>query len=87
MATLEDIERFIGPRIHALSKQGLGLDDMQVVLGKDTFADLRGNAIWLKEAGGLPNKFFGIDYIVDLDTPRLHSVRAKIPRRKAPAHG
>ncbi len=85
MVKLDDMERFLGPRINALAKQGYVLSDMQVVLGKDTFTALRGNLNWVEDCGGNPKQLFGIDYVVDTDTPRLHSVRVKLSRRKASA--
>lgn len=85
MAKLDDVVRYLGPRINALAKQGLKLGDMLVVLGKDTHEAIKDDPILLEESRGLPNTILGIDYIVDIDTPRLHAVRAKNPRRKAPA--
>lgn len=89
MVTLNDIANALVPKITALQAEGHKLADLQVVLGDDTFKAIKADPIFAQEAlldkDGKPTTILGVDYVVDTGTPRLHSVRVKLGRRRANA--
>jgi hypothetical protein len=69
-------------RIRPHEARGVKMDDLQIVLGFDTHASIKDDPLFKEEEQRFKQPvLLGIDYIIDADTPRLHSVRVKADRR------